>query len=978
MKYRIVYNFYKQEDLGVYLVEAITCSIKANGKLDKRYKLAIPETLEGLASIQYKGTPHEKALQIISQLSEAVLSKKYKPKGKRKVDFKVIAADNVVKDLCNKYIGRQINDLLTICKNEKYAVTLNLVRKELAEDYRLNFSEKKYKPRVAFKKTSEGIDYALALTMDDVAFYPAAVNTVIINNQPSWVALGNHLIHIPELNGNKLKPFITKTSIHIPSRTTKIYFEKFILDLVPKVEIHTEGFEIKDESTLLNTEIKLIENLFSGEWVLRLLFHYGHYSFPLGSNIKSKTMIYFLDDQNDNIIIVNQKRNQKEENKYLSQLTELGLIPTESKTLKLKEGTNSELVKWIIDHKKEIQDIGIDLDDQIDFGGKPVNLNTYNLEVNFLKENDWFDVKGYVRVGLQDIPFLDLLNNIRENNPYFLLEDGTYFIIPQEWLTKYSSLAKFGKEDGNRFKVAKSHYGIVEELGETEQTETLTTIEIDETVIDYKPTKALKAKLRPYQLDGVKWLLKHQNNGLGACLADDMGLGKTLQVIAALLYTKEQMPDTEASPTGQAQDAQLSMFASNYEEDLQPLKALIVVPSSLVFNWLAELKKFAPSIKATSYIGSKRKERTDLLKIYDVIITTYQTALRDIDLLKKTAWTYTILDESQYIKNRNSKIFKGLSELSSEYKISISGTPIENSLSDLWSQMEFINPEILGSFEFFRDNFKLPIEKECDEYAIAELKKIVDPFLLRRTKEQVAKDLPDLIEQIIHVEMSTPQKKLFEEQKSAARNRLLEMDEKESGYKIHVFKELMALRQISNHPVLYDEDYTKGSGKFELVIHKIKTLIKANHKLLVFSSFTSYLDLIKDELEAEGLAYSYLTGSVSQAKREQAVKQFQSNSKVSTFLISIKAGGTGLNLTEADYVFILDPWWNPFVEHQAVARAHRIGQKKSVNVLKFISTDSIEEKILTLQERKLKLNSDILSEQNITSLAKADIDYLLN
>jgi len=218
--------------------------------------------------------------------------------------------------------------------------------------------------------------------------------------------------------------------------------------------------------------------------------------------------------------------------------------------------------------KKEIQNLGIDLYDHIDFGGRSVNLNAYNLEVNFLKENDWFDVKGYVRVGLQDIPFLDLLNNIRENNPYFLLDDGTYFIIPQEWLTKYSSLAKFGKEEGNRFKVAKTHYGILEELGETEQSETLTTIEIDETLIDYKPTKALKAKLRPYQLDGVKWLLKHQNNGLGACLADDMGLGKTLQVIAALLYTKEQMPNTEAFANGQTQDAQLSMFASNYEEDI--------------------------------------------------------------------------------------------------------------------------------------------------------------------------------------------------------------------------------------------------------------------------------------------------------------------------------------------------------------------------------------------------------------------------
>jgi non-specific serine/threonine protein kinase len=330
------------------------------------------------------------------------------------------------------------------------------------------------------------------------------------------------------------------------------------------------------------------------------------------------------------------------------------------------------------------------------------------------------------------------------------------------------------------------------------------------------------------------------------------------------------------------------------------------------------------------------------------------------------------------IKNKESKIFQAVNTLNTEHKISLSGTPIENSLSDLWSQMQFINPGMLGSYSFFKENYLLPIERYADEAALDHLKTLVEPFILRRRKEDVAKDLPPLSEQIEYVYMEKLQAQIYEQEKSAARNHLLNMDEKDPSYKFQIFQSLMFLRQISNHPVLADKNYKGSSGKFNDVIDKLETIIKADHKVLIFSSFTAHLALFQAHFQQHNLEYAILTGSSSQKQRKENVIKFQTNRHCQIFLISIKAGGTGLNLTEADYVFILDPWWNPFVEDQAIARAHRIGQDKPVSVLKFISKDSIEEKIVRLQARKKVLSAEIIEKPEQLSLAKADLKDLLS
>ena len=955
MKYKIVYNFFLDEVLQLYLPESVLCCY-SDDKLGLYYKKATSTTMDGLSSVSYLETPHEQAMTICAELSEPNLSRKFKPKGKRKFDFKSISEDREIKKHCENLVSKRIDILMRLCQENNYPITIGLGRKDEGKDFSYQIQPWTSEPILMFEKGAEGVTYSLALEREGVVFYPSELSVKVLSNKPGWIAMGKKLYKLNQLNGNKLKPFLNRSSINIPSRSVRTYFEKVVMDLVPLFKVVSKGFDIIKKNKLVRTKLRLAENLFTRDLELRLWFVYETHNFVHGNLQTSKTMIDFGDG--DDIVITMQQRNDSAESELVEQLTTLGLQVTDSGSFSTGRGGDT-VVSWLRTHRAALQtDCGIDMTD-IQYGDKRIDLNVPDIQVNCLAENDWFDVQGIVRLGKIDIPFKDLMQNIRDENPYYKLEDGSFFIIPQEWMTKYASLAKFGQENNGRFRLSKNYLGIVEELdgGAAQNPTGPNSVEIEDVETTYRPSDRLNATLRPYQLNGVKWLRKLRHNGLGACLADDMGLGKTLQVIAALLAAKEELDEEQVEETD---SGQMSMFGS-IESRSASLNALVVVPASLVFNWKEEIAKFAPDLITTAYVGAQRKSSGVILESFDVILTTYQTALRDKEILSKISWRYIVLDESQYIKNINSKVFKALSELTAESKISLSGTPIENSLSDLWSQMEFINPEILGSFEFFKTNFKVPIEKDRDEASIAELKKIVDPFLLRRTKYEVAPDLPAKFEQSLYVEMTDEQKSLFEERKSAARNLILNLDESDREYHIHVFKEILMLRQISNHPALYDENYNHGSGKMELVLNKLKELVLSDKKILVFSSFTSLLDLVAAELESENIPYLTLTGSHTQKQREKSVKQFQNNDEKKVFLISIKAGGAGLNLTAAEYVFILDPWWNPFIEEQAIARAHRIGQTQQVHVIKFISKNSIEEKIQKLQNNKRLLNEDILS-----------------
>ena len=413
---------------------------------------------------------------------------------------------------------------------------------------------------------------------------------------------------------------------------------------------------------------------------------------------------------------------------------------------------------------------------------------------------------------------------------------------------------------------------------------------------------------------------------------------------------------------------QLILFGDqeNRVKEHQPA-SMIVLPVSLLHNWENEIRKFAPSLRFYTYSGVKRREKHDFTRIlhhYDIILTTYGTVRNDSEILSRHTFFYLILDESQNIKNAESKSYRAVASIPSKHRLSLTGTPIENSLSDLWSQMNFLNPGQLGSFKFFRENFLVPIEKDHNQEASARLNQMMGPFILRRTKEEVAADLPPIMEELLTIEMTPGQLELYESEKSSVRNYLLnnidELGPRNTAFV--VLQALTRLRQIAIHPRLIDPGSDLESGKFNEILSMLEILVAENHKILIFSSFVKHLNLLDEACQRLNWGYCRLTGQTTD--RKSVIEEFQSQSDKNIFLISLKAGGVGLNLTAADYIFITDPWWNPAAEMQAISRAHRIGQDKKVFVYRFISEKSIEEKIQLLQVKKAALASEFINRND--------------
>ncbi len=404
------------------------------------------------------------------------------------------------------------------------------------------------------------------------------------------------------------------------------------------------------------------------------------------------------------------------------------------------------------------------------------------------------------------------------------------------------------------------------------------------------------------------------------------------------------------------------------------------MPTSLVYNWEMEAKKFTPKLKTFTYTGTNRDKNPEKFAKYDIIITSYGIVRLDVDLLKKYRFNYVILDESQAIKNPGSNIAKAVRDLNSKNRLILTGTPLENSTMDLWSQMNFINPGLLGTQSFFKNEFLNPIEKHGDQAKTEKLYSIIKPFILRRHKSQVATELPEKTENIQYSAMLPDQEAEYEKVKAYYRNEILENIETKGLNKsqIILLQGLTKLRQIANHPKMADEGYEGTSGKLWDVAFMLDSAIMEGHKILVISQFVKHLSIVGEHLKTMNIDYAYLDGSTKD--RQGQVERFQNDKELKVFLISLKAGGLGLNLTKADYVFILDPWWNPAAEAQAVDRAHRIGQENKVFTYKFITKGTVEEKILALQNHKRKLASDLITTESsfVKSLSKEDIESLLD
>jgi SNF2 family DNA or RNA helicase/uncharacterized Zn finger protein len=590
------------------------------------------------------------------------------------------------------------------------------------------------------------------------------------------------------------------------------------------------------------------------------------------------------------------------------------------------------------------------------------NPNRAKINIKASSGIDWFDLEIFVEFGEQKVSLKEVRKAVFNNQHYVKLGDGTLGMLPKDWLEKYSSILKLGKLEGDKVRMSDRQFSLVEEMyEEIDNHEVLKNLYDKkqrlrqfENIREVTLPKNVKAELREYQKAGFNWLNFLDEFRWGGILADDMGLGKTLQAITFIQYLANENPDSTN---------------------------LVVVPKSLVFNWSKEIEKFAPDLKALAYYGPLRHQFKYELEKYNVIIATYGSVRSDINELREIDFNYVILDESQAIKNPDALVSKSVKLLKAKNRICMTGTPIENNTFDLYSQMDFLNPGMLGSVDYFKRDYANPIDRDKNEFAVHNLRKLVYPFILRRTKEEVAKELPPKVETVIFCEMGTHQRKVYDGFKDRYRDYIMGKIESEglNNAGMYILEGLMKLRQICNSPALLNEkeDYGKESVKLEELIPRIAE-DSGRHKILVFSQFLDMLDLIKKELDKLHIKYEYLDGQTKD--RIERVENFQSNDEYRVFLMSLKAGGVGLNLTAADYVYLIDPWWNPAVEAQAIDRAHRIGQVRSVFAYKLICKDTIEEKILQLQERKKAVAKDIINVEAgfIKALDKEDVRDLFS
>jgi len=571
---------------------------------------------------------------------------------------------------------------------------------------------------------------------------------------------------------------------------------------------------------------------------------------------------------------------------------------------------------------------------------------------------DWFDLHGSVDYDGRAAPLPRLLAALERGDEYVALPDGTLGLLPEEWLRKNALIARLGAADGDRIRFKPSQVALLDVLLDAQPQATWDEVyaharaEIQRFagVQPLDPPSTFTGTLRGYQREGLGWLTFLQRFGFGRCLADDMGLGKTVMVLALLDSRRDAQPPADRRPS------------------------LVVAPRSVVFNWMREAERFTPRLRVVDYTGAGRTSIAERLAEADVVLTTYGTLRRDAPALSARAFDYVVLDESQAIKNAATASAKAARLLNARFRLALSGTPIENHVGELRSLFDFLNPGLFGRSAFAGSG-------AVDEDSIALLARGLRPFILRRTKEQVASELPPKLEQTLYCELEKPQRALYDELRDHYRRTLLtDLDPAAlRRRKIQVLEALLRLRQAACHPGLIDPRRARdGSAKLDMLMSRLRETIEEGHKALVFSQFTRLLAIVRRELDAEGIVYEYLDGRTRD--RDARVDRFQTDAACPLFLISLKAGGVGLNLTAADSVFLLDPWWNPAVEAQAIDRTHRIGQTRHVFAYRLIATDNVESSVVELQQRKRRLADAILtaSAAPLADLKREDLELLLS
>lgn len=970
--FQIIYSLLQHEYLG-YLFESFVVQLDVNGKLTLKHQSISSKNAQEFATGLDKND--YKLIKLIDDIQQDAIIKKFynKKVTPNEFFFKIYdkdKGDGLVREAISNYIEQKKSEILLMLHDKMIF--------EMGSDGEPTWKQIYITPQKAsilfhFMRNEENTHYFPTIKYNGEKIDFQYKSAIIICNSPAWLLVGDKIYHFTkEIDGNKLKPFLNKKFIIIPKKMEETYYEKFVTPLIAAFDVHAKGFTIKAENyepspVLTFTEMASTKvpsmSLFDGgdeeeeqttdegKILFSLSFQYGSFLFSPETNAPSYVKMEKL---SNNYIFHKVERRNEWEKAIILGLHEIGIEVKHGKAVMEK----SKAFSWITQHRDSLQKSGFIIK-QSNKDNKKYFVGESSINVEVKENNDWFDIFAIVKFGDFEIPFLKLRNLILRKKREFTLPNGEIAVIPEEWFTQYTELFAFVEENednSHELKLKKHHLALVQELqsgnlAKVTISKKLERLKEFEEIEDYSLPKGFKGELRPYQKAGYNWMNFLNKYNFGGCLADDMGLGKTVQTLAMLQFQKEQGA-TNAS--------------------------LLIMPTSLIYNWEVEAKKFVPKLKIFNYTGTHREKNVEQFEGYDLVLTSYGTTRIDIEHLKNYYFNYIILDESQAIKNPDSNIARSVRELKSKFKLLLSGTPIENSTLDLWSQMTFINPGLLGTQSFFKNEFLNPIEKKRDEAKTKRLYSIIKPFILRRHKAQVATELPEKIENVQYCKMTPSQEQEYEKVKSNYRNMILESIEEKgvSSSQLLLLQGLTKLRQIANHPRMVIEDYEGDSGKLEDAVHMLQSALKNNHKILVFSQFVKHLSIFREYLDKEKTPYAYLDGTTKDRKSQ--VDLFQNNEQIKIFLISLKAGGLGLNLTAADFVFILDPWWNPAIEAQAVDRAYRIGQKNTVFTYKFITTNTVEEKILNLQKNKQKLASDLITteESFVKNLSREDIQSI--
>lgn len=966
--FQLVYSLFEHQYLGV-LFEPFIVQLDGRGNFTLQHRnissLNACEFASGLDETDYI------LIRLMDELHPEVVIKKFYGKKVSATDFFLEIYDE---KKGNKLLQEGIYNYLEGKRKEILERLSGKMLFEMGKDGEPAYKKLKIEDIPAtvlfhFYKNKDNTHYLPTIKHKGKRLHFQQQGAGIICDSPAFLLLNGHIYTFQKaIDGKKLRPFLNKNRIIIPKKIELTYFKRFVCAVVRDFDVHAKGFQINKVETrpkgiLRLAKIPTPQTLFDTKKeeedkniVLELLFVYQ--DFNLHASPQEKISVIFK-NTDDNYFFYKIFRDSCQEQKILDALANAGL--------KLKKGKlftdKSKAFGWLNKNRALLE--GLEIKVQQD--EKP-EVTKYFLgeavcEVEITEKNDWFDVKILARFGSFEIPFAGLRRYILSGQKEFMLPNGELAVIPEAWFSRYADLFYFVGLDGGKPHLEKQYLSLVnrissEKWGKVEISQSIQKLKTFEKITEQPLPKGFSGKLRAYQQAGFNWLQFLSDYNFGGCLADDMGLGKTVQTLALLQAQKEK---------------------NETNKQAQLPASLLVMPTSLLYNWQMEAKKFTPQLRVLRYTGTHRSKNSGQFDMYDLVLTSYGIVRLDINFLANYCFNYIVLDESQVIKNPSSNITKAVNRLKSKKKLILTGTPIENSTLDLWSQMNFVNKGLLGSQSFFKKKYLLPIERHKNEEVAEQLYQTIRPFVMRRHKAQVATELPGKVEKVQYCQMSAAQEEIYEKTKSAYRNQILKHIENEGIAKSQfvLLEGLSKLRQIANHPKMIFEESGAESGKMSDTIYMLENIIKKTHKVLIFSQFVKHLNLLRKEIEQRQIPYAYLDGSTR--NRQQEINRFQQNANVPLFLISLKAGGLGLNLTAAEYVFILDPWWNPATEAQAIDRAYRIGQQNKVFIYKFITQNTVEEKILALQENKRKLAETLITTEDsfVKTLSKSDIERLL-